>query len=1214
MASYTLGPLRLDTEHNLLLREGAPVPLGRRAVALLQALIERPGALVSKDTLIEAAWSGRHVEESNLPVQIAALRRVLGETPGGDRWIETMPGRGYRFIGPIVTEMEQGAMGAPQAATAWELAPTPGADAERRQITAMSCELIGISGGADGVGLEDLRDMVAAFQRCVSETVDRHDGFVVSRLGNAALVLFGYPAAHEHDAERAVRAGLELCAALRTQRPDAEPPTRCRVGIATGMAIIGDLSGDGALQDREVIGDAPSLARRLHLSTQPDLVAIEPTTRRLIGNLFDCRDLGTIDTASGTETPNVAARLQALADPNGVVIDAATRRQIGGLFHCRDLGAIALKGVPAPVTAWQVVEPSSIASRFEALRADIVTPLIGRDEELDRLLRRWRQAKDGEGQLVLLSGEPGIGKSRLTAALSKRIETEPHTRIRYFCSPHDQDSALYPFIGQLEHAAEFARDDTAMMKLDKLVALLGDGAEPGDLSLIAEMLSLSGGEHFPLLDLSPQRKKERTLAALLRQLQALARRQPVLMIFEDLHWIDPTSREVLDLTVEKISELPVLLVATYRPEFQPPWVGGSQVTVIALNRLGRREGATLVHRLAGHLGALPPDVVDEIVKRTDGVPLFVEELTKAVVEAGADRGHVSISAVPPSSLAVPATLHASLLGRLDRLGPAAKNVAQVGAAIGRDFSYELLAAAAQLAEPDLQDALRRLVEAGLVFQRGVPPAAEYLFKHALVQDTAYSTLLRGPRQALHRRIAEALEQRFPEFVETRPEILAHHFGEAAMADKAIIYWHLAGKSTAAKSALHEAIAQLRRGLTLLDGLPETRERKQLELDIHVTLVSALRAGKGFADPEVVAALERANRLVTETASVGSPPHFSVLFGLWSYHQNAGPLAAALEHATNFLSFAQSQTSSGPLLMGHRTLSMSLMFSGSDYCAALEHAETAASLYRPDEHRDSALHYGVDIGVSVFAMLPWVLWHRGYPDQSARAADRALAYSRELGHAHTLSQAFWFAGVAAVFARDVATVHACSNDCVALASEHGFAYWAALSRTLQGWADAQSGEATTGIALIRDGVAACEATGSRGNTPFFLTLLAEALALAGRIEEGLAALDEALATAAIVGAKGWSAEIHRLCGELTGRLPYPDPVKAEDSFRTALAIAREQGTRGFELRSATSLARLWREQGRRGEARELLAPVYGWFTEGFHTADLKEAKHLLDELT
>jgi predicted ATPase len=555
------------------------------------------------------------------------------------------------------------------------------------------------------------------------------------------------------------------------------------------------------------------------------------------------------------------------------------------------------------------------SSRFEALRSG-TTPLIGRDEDLDLLLRRWQQAKSGQARVVLVSGEPGIGKSRLTAALSQRIETEPHTRVRYFCSPHHQDSALYPFIGQLERAAGFARDDTAATKLDKLEALLGDGAEPGDISLIAEMLSLSGGERFPPLDLSPQRKKERTFAALLRQLQALARRQqPVLMIFEDLHWIDPTSTEVLDLTVEKITGLPVLLVATYRPEFQPPWVGGSQVTVIALNRLGRNEGARLVHRLAGNLGALPPDVVDEIVERTDGVPLFVEELTKAVVEAGADRGYASISTVPASSLAVPATLHASLLGRLDRLGPAAKTVAQVGAAIGRDFSYELLAAAVQLAEPALREALRRLVEAGLVFQRGAPPAAEYLFKHALVQDTAYSTLLRGPRQALHRRIAEALEQRFPDFVETRPEILAHHYGEAAIVDKAITCWHLAGKSSVAKSAVREAIAQLRRGLGLLEGLSETRERKQLELDIHVTLTAALMAGKGYADPEVVAALERANRLVTETAAVGTPLHFSVLFGLWASNLNAGAITVALEHATTFLSSAQSQPSSGPLLVG-----------------------------------------------------------------------------------------------------------------------------------------------------------------------------------------------------------------------------------------------------------------------------------------------------------
>jgi predicted ATPase len=871
-------------------------------------------------------------------------------------------------------------------------------------------------------------------------------------MGDGVLIYFGYPEAHEDDAERAARAGLAVIDAVG--RLATQEPLNVRIGIATGLVVVGDLIGTGAAQERGVVG----------------------------------------------ETPNLAARLQALARPGTLVVADSTRRQIGTLFEIEDLGPQPLAGFAEPQPAWRVVGESGVVSRFEALRSGS-TPLVGRDEELDLLMRRWQQAKSGEGRVVLVSGEPGIGKSRLTAALSQRIESEPHTRLRYFCSPHDQDSALYPFIGQLERAAGFARDDTATLKLDKLEALLGDGAEPGDISLIAETLSLSGGERFPPLDLSSQRKKERTLAALLRQLQALARRQPVLMIFEDLHWIDPTSREVLDLTVERIAALPVLLVATYRPEFQPPWVGGSQVTVIALNRLGRNEGAMLVQQLAGNLGALPPDIVDEIVERTDGVPLFVEELTKAVVEAGADRGYASISAVPASSLAVPATLHASLLGRLDRLGPSAKTVAQVGAAVGRDFSYELLAAAVLLAEPELQEALRRLVEAGLVFQRGAPPTAEYLFKHALVQDTAYSTLLRGPRQALHRRIAEALEQRFPDLVETRPEILAHHYGEAAMASEAIAYWHRAGKLSVAKSAVREATAQLRRGLSLLDGLPETRERKQLELDIHVTLTTALMAGKGYADPEVVAALERANRLVTETAAVGTPLHFSVLYGLWNSTLVGGAIAAGLEHATNFLSSAQSQPSSGPLLVGHRILGWSLMPSG-DYRTALAHLKTAASLYRPDEHRDSAFLYGQDIGVGAFVHLSWALWHRGSPDQSARAADRALALGRELGHAHTLAHAFRFAGGAAVFARDVTTVSARSNDCLALASEHGFALWAALGRLLQGWADAQQGEATAGIARIRDGLAAIEATGGRLFMPLYFTLLAEALALAEKIEEAL----------------------------------------------------------------------------------------------------------------
>ena len=592
------------------------------------------------------------------------------------------------------------------------------------------------------------------------------------------------------------------------------------------------------------------------------------------------------------------------------------------------------------------------------------------------------------------------------------------------------------------------------------------------------------------------------------------------------------------------------------------------MTVIALNRLGRYDGATLVHRLAGYLRALPPDVVDEIVERTDGVPLFVEELTKAVVEAGA--------------------------------------------AIGRDFSYELLAAAAPLAEPELQEALRRLVEAGLVFQRGAPPAAEYSFKHALVQDTAYSTLLRGPRQALHRRIAETLEQRFADVVQMRPEIVAHHYGEAIMPHKAIAYWHLAGKLSLARSAMRESIAQLRRGLSLLNGLPESRERKQIELDILVTLTSALIGGRGYADPEVVTVLERAQRLVIETAGAGTAQHYSVLYGLWAFYYVAGQPAAARAQAAEFLSLAQSGTESGHLLIGHRLLATAMLQYG-DYCEALPHIEKAASLYRPEEHHEFTAGYSQDIGVSALVYLSWALWHRGYPEQSARAADRALEYSRLFGHAYTLAYALWHIGMQAIFSRHVKEAGAYADEYVALANEHGFPLWAAYGLVIQGWVAAHNGDTIAGTERIREGLTLAEATGSRNFDPGHLGLLAEALALAGKVDEGLSVLDQALANSAASGQKATDAELHRLRGELVRRLPRPDPAQAEASFGSALAIAREQSTRGYELRAATSLARLWREQGRRGEARDLLAPLYGWFTEGFDTQDLKEAKALLDEL-
>lgn len=424
MDVYEVGPFRLD--NGMLLRGGEPVVLGERAVALLRALIEKPGALVSKGALIEAAWPGRAIEDSNLPVQIAALRRALGKVPGGDRWIETMPRRGYRFVGQVVARKENPDTAAPlQVDVPRDDAPSPRGEAERRHITAFSCELVSVRVGADGAGLEDLREAVEEFRRCVSESVGRHNGFIAGRLGNAVLVLFGHPVAHEHDAERAVHAGLELCAAVRNLRSDADVPMRCRVGIATGVVIVGNLVGVGEVVDHEIVGDAPDLALRLQVSAQPDTVTIEPTTWRLIGSLFDCLDLGALDTNSDTE----------------------------------------------PTHHWQVLRESIVASRFEALRGSKLTQLIGRDEELDLLLRRWARAKAGDGQIILVSGEAGIGKSRMTAAFEERLHAEPHLRVRYFCSPYHRDSALFPIIDQLGRAAGFARDDSHAAKLDNLKLL-----------------------------------------------------------------------------------------------------------------------------------------------------------------------------------------------------------------------------------------------------------------------------------------------------------------------------------------------------------------------------------------------------------------------------------------------------------------------------------------------------------------------------------------------------------------------------------------------------------------------------------------------------------------------------------------------------------------------------------------------------------------------
>ncbi len=690
---------------------------------------------------------------------------------------------------------------APPAAPATSTGPVSQDAAERRQVTVMFSDLVGSTALSARMDPEDLREVISAYQKCVTETVRRFGGFVAKYMGDGVLVYFGYPQAHEDDAELAVRAGLELIAAVTGLK--AGDTLQTRVGIATGLVVVGDLIGSGEAQERGIVG----------------------------------------------ETPNLAARLQGIAEPNSVVIAEGTRKLLGNLFELEDLGAKDLKGIAGPVRAFAALRESSAEGRFEALHTSGLTALVGREEETELLLRRWARAKSGEGQVVLLSGEAGIGKSRLTAALLERLAGEPHTRLRYFCSPQHTDSAFYPIIGQMERAAGLAPDDTPQSKLDKLDALLAPtSTSKQHAALFTEMLSLANDGRYPALELPPPQRRQKTLEALGSQIEALTRQNPVLMIFEDAHWTDPTSLEVFGRAVVRIATLRVLLIVTFRPEFEAPWIGRPHVTTLTINRLAQRDVDAMIDRVVGNK-LLPASIRQDIIERTDGIPLFVEEMTKAVLEAeGKGEAQRTAGTVPSPTLAVPASLHASLMARLDRLGPA-KEVAQIGSAIGREFSHALLAAVVRKPEAELQSALERLVAAGLLFRQGVPPHATYLFKHALVQDAAYGTLLREPRRALHACIAEALDSEFAEIAERQPELLARHCTEAGLIEKAAGLWGKAGQRSLARSALVEAVEQLARALAQIAALPGTPALRREQIKLQVALITPLIHVKGYAAPE-----------------------------------------------------------------------------------------------------------------------------------------------------------------------------------------------------------------------------------------------------------------------------------------------------------------------------------------------------------------------------
>ena len=955
-----------------------------------------------------------------------------------------------------------------------------------------------------------------------------------------------------------MRAGLAVIEAVGS----LTTPERltARLGIASGLVVVGDLVGEGEAQERGVVG----------------------------------------------ETPNLAARLQALATPGTLVIAESTRRQIGALFEIEDLGPQSLAGFADPRYAWRVIGESSVVSRFEALRSE-ATPLVGRDEELDLLLRRWRQAKAGEGRVVLLSGEPGIGKSRLTAALSERIERDPHTRLRYFCSPYHQDSALYPFITQLERAAGFVRDDAVQQKLGKLRELLAPGARGGDeIELLAELLSLPSTAAG--LNLSPQRKRQMLFEALLHQLDALARTRSVVMVFEDAHWIDPTSRELLDLIIDRVRRLPVLLVVTFRPEFQQGWGGQPHVTVLALNRLGERDVTALVRGVAGN-APLGGEIVEEIVERTDGVPLFVEELTKAVLErAGEDRRVTAVlSAGPLAALAVPSTLHASLIARLDGIGGAAKEVAQIGAVLGREFSYELIQPVAQRNDAELQAALARLTEAGLLFCRGAPPHASYLFKHALVQDAAYGTLLRIRRQELHSRVAAALEKYFADLVERQPELLAHHLTAAGDTERAVDQWLKTGRHAAERSAHKEAIIHFERGLALLSDLSDRSKREQYEIELQLARGVSLITSRGFASTDAAEAYERARNLCEERGD--TQKLVIALFGLWSFARTSN-FDAARDYSNKMLALTANHDDLGLRLQAHHSAWTTDFFRG-DIAAGHGQCEVGRRLYDFERHRSHAFLYGGhDPGVCARMIGGLTGWLLGYPEQSQASVDAALALARRLQHPFSLGVALLQASLFHQLRRGPGSSFELLRAAEIVAAEQRLALHIDF-RVLRGSMLVAEGALGDAIITIRDGLAEQQQPGAKLYRPFSLSILAEALWRAGDLAGALGVLAEAIATASATGESWWVPEIYRLKG--VALLAGNEITQSQEAFAQALLLARRQQAKSLELRAATSLARLWGEQGRRAEAHELLAPIYGWFTEGFDTADLKDAKALLDSL-
>jgi class 3 adenylate cyclase/predicted ATPase len=1102
----------------------------------------------------EAAFLGNDIGPEILRHLTADDLKELGvATVGHRRQLLVAIGELQREEAPKFAKSTDGHLGLPSAG-------------ERRQLTVMFCDLVGSTALSEKLDPEELRSLLHAYRTLCGDVIARYDGFVARYIGDGILTYFGWPTAHEEDAERAVRAALEIVHTVR--RASSTEDLSVHIGIATGFVVVGEPAG---------AGEGSTLA---------------------VGS-----------------TPNLAARLQGLAAADQIVIAASTHRLVGNAFALTDLGEHDLKGIAEPVHAWRVERALLTESRFDARRDDgALTPLVGREEEVDLLLRRWTQAKDGEGQMVLLSGEPGIGKSRILSTLRQRLDAQGVQALRFQCSPFSVNSAYWPMIDHLERKLAFGRDETADSKLDKLEALVVTeyGCRSADVRFVASILSLPCDARYSALPMTPQKHKDETLRTLVDLIDATARQQPSVMLFEDAHWADPTTLEVLDLLVDRVKAIPLLVVLTHRPEFQPRWFEQGHVGALNLSRLTRAQSAAMVAALANGK-ALPEVLLEQILTRTDGVPLFVEELTKSVLESGELReadDHYEYGG-SARTVTIPATLRDSLMARLDRFMPV-REVAQIGAAIGREFSYELIAAVAPMPQAQLEDSLARLSESGLAFRRGTPPDAVYTFKHALVQDAAYDSLLKSRRQELHGKIARVIEAQFPTISTTEPEVLAHHFGEAGEAEKAAHHWLEAGRRALRRSANTEAITHLTKGLGALTGVPKSEEALRSELEMQLSLGPVLSATRGWSALEAERVYRRAEVLAQELGA--DRERFDAVWGLWMIH-NTGNAPEVARGITGELFQIAERLNDPALRMEAHHAAWACAQTLGDNAATIEHMRHGLAIYESEKHGGHAFSYGGhDTAVCGKAIGGVSLWVLGYPDQALHSTDAAIALAESMGHAPSLAHALLFASSCHKYCRDFFAVLNITDRLITLASEHRLTLYHAMGGVAQGWALAHQGELDKGLGELQRNLEGYDSEKPKAFSMSSRIALAEIYLKAGEFAQALHAINSALLAGQRSGARAWLAAALHIKGEvLASMVParWPD---AETCFKEALQVARTQQAKSLELRAATGLARLSCIEGRREDARNLLAPVYNWFTEGFDTADLKDAKALLDELT